>query len=157
MENHESHPLPDAKNVDEEKGLIARIKKSLQGEDLSILPILLGIVLIWAIFQIANYHFLSPLNLTNLMLQIAAIGAITVGIIPVLLLGELDLSVGSVSGLCAYPVCKQVPMENPNAFGLFVYFWETFVLAVEWAPKYRKAYHVSRLSFRLCRSRFIPV
>jgi D-xylose transport system permease protein len=101
MENHESHPLPDAKNVDEEKGLIARIKKSLQGEDLSILPILLGIVLIWAIFQIANYHFLSPLNLTNLMLQIAAMGAITVGIIPVLLLGELDLSVGSVSGLCA--------------------------------------------------------
>jgi D-xylose transport system permease protein len=71
------------------------------GEDLSVLPILLGIVLIWAIFQAANYHFLSSLNLTNLMLQIAAMGAITVGIIPVLLLGELDLSVGSVSGLCA--------------------------------------------------------
>jgi len=100
MENLESHPLPDA-NKPEEKGLFARLKKALQGEDLSIFPILLGIVLIWAIFQIANYHFLSPLNLTNLMLQIAALGAMTVGIVPVLLLGELDLSIGSVSGLCA--------------------------------------------------------
>lgn len=101
MENKENHPLPENEHSTAEHGLFAGIKGAMKGEDLSVLPILLGIVLIWAIFQVANYHFLSPLNLTNLMLQIAALGAITVGIIPVLLLGDLDLSVGSVSGLCA--------------------------------------------------------
>jgi len=100
MENKENHPLVK-QDPDKRLGLIARIKKVLIGEDLSIFPILLGIIVIWAIFQIANYHFLSPLNLTNMMLQIAALGTITVGIIMVLLLGELDLSVGSISGLCA--------------------------------------------------------
>jgi D-xylose transport system permease protein len=100
MENLENHPLPN-ENPEKKPGLFARSKKALQGEDLSIFPILLGIIVVWAIFQIANYHFLSSLNLTNLMLQIAAMGTITVGIILVLLLGELDLSVGSISGLCA--------------------------------------------------------
>ena len=40
-------------------------------------------------------------NLTNLVLQITAIGLISVGVVLVLLLGEIDLSVGAVSGLCA--------------------------------------------------------
>lgn len=101
MENRENRPLPESEKSQVSKGPFVGLKNALKGEDLSVLPILLGIVLIWVIFQVANYHFLSPLNLTNLMLQIAAIGAITVGIIPVLLLGDLDLSVGSISGLCA--------------------------------------------------------
>ena len=41
------------------------------------------------------------MNLTNLTLQIAAIGTISVGVVLVLLLGEIDLSVGAVSGLAA--------------------------------------------------------
>src|ERR671930_46981 len=65
------------------------------------LPVLLGLVVIAAVFQIANPKFLTPLNLTNLMVQIAAVGTISVGIVLVLLLGEIDLSVGAVSGLCA--------------------------------------------------------
>ena len=57
--------------------------------------------MIWAIFQFENDRFLSAQNLTNLMLQITAIGLISVGIVYVLLLGEIDLSVGAVSGLAA--------------------------------------------------------
>ena len=45
--------------------------------------------------------FLSSRNLVNLTLQSAAVGTIAVGIVLVLLLGEIDLSVGSVSGLAA--------------------------------------------------------
>lgn len=101
MEKKLNRPLPEENQPETKKSSWSGLKQALKGEDLGILPILLGIVLIWAIFQIANNHFLSSLNLTNLMLQIAALGAITVGIIPVLLLGDLDLSVGSVSGLCA--------------------------------------------------------
>ncbi|MDQ6898804.1 MAG: sugar ABC transporter permease [Candidatus Dormibacteraeota bacterium] len=48
-----------------------------------------------------NPNFLTPRNLTNLATQTAATGTISVGIVLVLLLGEIDLSVGQVSGLCA--------------------------------------------------------
>jgi D-xylose transport system permease protein len=76
------------------------IRRLIQG-DLASLRVVIGLALIWAIFQFENDRFLSAQNLTNLMLQIAAIGLISVGIVYVLLLGEIDLSVGAVSGLAA--------------------------------------------------------
>ena len=69
--------------------------------DVGSLPVLLGHVLIAVIFQIANPNFLSPLNLTNLMVQISAVGTISVGVVLFLLIGEIDLSIGAVSGLSA--------------------------------------------------------
>jgi D-xylose transport system permease protein len=69
--------------------------------ELGSLRVLIIIALIWAIFQSQNDRFLSAVNLTNLTLQIAAIGTISVGVVLVLLLGEIDLSVGAVSGLAA--------------------------------------------------------
>lgn len=71
----------------------------LRGGDLGSLPVVVGLVLIWAIFQSVNPNFLSSTNLVNLTMQCAAVGTIAIGIVLVLLLGEIDLSVGSVSGL----------------------------------------------------------
>jgi D-xylose transport system permease protein len=76
------------------------VQRLLHG-DIGSLPVLLGLILIAIIFQIANPNFLSPLNLTNLLVQIAAVGTIAVGVVLVLLIGEIDLSIGSVSGLTA--------------------------------------------------------
>jgi D-xylose transport system permease protein len=76
------------------------LKRFVQG-DLASLRVVLGLAVIWAIFQLQNDRFLSAENLTNLMLQITAIGLISVGVVYVLLLGEIDLSVGAVSGLAA--------------------------------------------------------
>jgi D-xylose transport system permease protein len=78
-------------------GLIARIARG----ELSSLRVLIIIAVIWTIFQVQNDRFLSAVNLTNLTLQIAAVGTISVGVVLVLLLGEIDLSVGAVSGLAA--------------------------------------------------------
>ena len=58
------------------------------------LPIVLGLSGIWLIFWLANEKFLSPLNLTNLVLQIAALGTLAISVFLVLLLGEIDLSAG---------------------------------------------------------------
>jgi D-xylose transport system permease protein len=69
--------------------------------DLGPLPVIAGLVVIAAVFGSLNDHFLSAENLTNLALQMAATGTISLGVIMVLLLGEIDLSVGSVSGLSA--------------------------------------------------------
>jgi D-xylose transport system permease protein len=78
--------------------LRAALRRLARG-DLASIRVLLGIAVIWTIFQIANDRFLSAINLSNLTLQIAATATISIGVVLVLLLGEIDLSVGAVSGL----------------------------------------------------------
>src|SRR3954447_24938963 len=65
------------------------------------LRVFIVLALIWIIFQSQNSNFLSAFNLTNLVLQIAGVGMISIGVTLILLLGEIDLSVGAVSGLAA--------------------------------------------------------
>jgi D-xylose transport system permease protein len=81
--------------------LFGDLSQRLLHGDIGSLPVLLGLVLIAVVFQIANPNFLTPLNLTNLLVQIVAVGTIAVGVVLVLLIGEIDLSIGSVSGLTA--------------------------------------------------------
>jgi D-xylose transport system permease protein len=69
--------------------------------ELGSVRVIIAIAVIWTIFQIANDRFLSAVNLTNLTLQIAAVATISIGVVLVLLLGEIDLSIGSVSGFAA--------------------------------------------------------
>ena len=78
-----------------------------QGE-LGQLPALLGLVAIWTYFQLKQPTFLSARNLSNLVLQIGVTGTIAVGIVLVLLLSEIDLSVGSVSILCSAVLANAV-------------------------------------------------
>lgn len=78
-----------------------RWRQRLAQRDVGSLPVVIGLFVIWGIFQSQNDRFLSAGNLTNLMLQIAALGTVATGIVLVLLLGEIDLSVGWVSGLSA--------------------------------------------------------
>ncbi len=79
------------------RSLIRRMTQA----DIGSLPVILGLILIAIIFQIANPNFLTPLNLANLLVQISAVGTISVGVVLVLLLGEIDLSIGTVSGFTA--------------------------------------------------------
>lgn len=74
-------------------GLVDRMRSS------SALPVVAGLVVIWSILGYVNSNFLSPLNLSNLLMQMSGTGVIALGIVLILLLGEIDLSVGSVSGL----------------------------------------------------------
>ena len=69
--------------------------------DLGMLPVIVGLVLIWTVFSALNPIFLSPNNLVNLLFDCATVGVISLGIVCVLMLGEIDLSVGSMSGLAS--------------------------------------------------------
>jgi D-xylose transport system permease protein len=106
--------------------------------DLGSFPIVIGLLIIWGIFQMANDKFLSPVNLTNLMFQISALGTIAVGAVLVLLIGEVDLSAGILSGLSAAvmavlnvkagfpgPVAVLVGLLSGLLIGLFHGFWIT--------------------------------
>ncbi|WP_328322316.1 sugar ABC transporter permease [Kribbella sp. NBC_00382] len=82
-------------------GAVSAFTSRLRSGDLGSVPVVIGLIIIWAVFQIANSSFLTSRNLVNLTLQTTSVGVIALGIVLVLLLGEIDLSVGSVSGLAA--------------------------------------------------------
>jgi D-xylose transport system permease protein len=83
------------------RGYVTGFVSRLRSGDLGSLPVVVGLAVIWLVFYLQNDVFLSSRNLVNLTLQSAAIGTISIGIVLVLLLGEIDLSVGSVSGVAA--------------------------------------------------------
>ncbi|MFJ5937596.1 sugar ABC transporter permease [Streptomyces sp. NPDC093071] len=83
------------------KGYVGEFRRKLRGGELGSLPVVLAVIVIWTVFGSLDSTFLSAQNLSDLSQQIVGTGMIAVGIVFVLLLGEIDLSVGSVSGLCA--------------------------------------------------------
>jgi D-xylose transport system permease protein len=124
--------------ADQELGALERFRRRITQGELGSLPVIAGLVVIWIVFQTLNQNFLSARNISNLLVQIADLGTISVGIVLVLLLGEIDLSVGSLSGLGAgvmavLQVNKGVPaflalpagVLTGTALGLFHGFWFT--------------------------------
>jgi D-xylose transport system permease protein len=69
--------------------------------DFSVLPVAISLVFLSMIFQTLNSRFLSGENLANLISQNVPLALIATGSVLMLLIGEIDLSVGVVSGLCA--------------------------------------------------------
>jgi D-xylose transport system permease protein len=80
---------------------VGELLRRLGRGELGSVRVIVAIAVIWTIFQLSNDRFLSAINLTNLSLQIAAVATISIGVVLILLLGEIDLSVGAVSGLAA--------------------------------------------------------
>jgi D-xylose transport system permease protein len=80
------------------RGALSSFWRSVRAGDVGALPVVVGLLLIGTIFQILNPVFLSSGNLVNLILDSCAVGVMALGIVCVLLVGEIDLSVGSVSG-----------------------------------------------------------
>jgi len=73
----------------------------IRGGDAGALPVVVGLIVIAVIFQSLNSKFLSSGNLVNLLVQAAAVIVLGMGEIFALLLGEIDLSIGFVSGIGA--------------------------------------------------------
>jgi D-xylose transport system permease protein len=72
--------------------------RRVRAGDVGALPVVIGLVIIWTVFQVLNSVFLSSQNLVDLSLESCSVGVIALGIVCVLLVGQIDLSVGSVSG-----------------------------------------------------------
>ncbi|KAB1141630.1 sugar ABC transporter permease [Streptomyces luteolifulvus] len=83
------------------KGYWTEFKRKVKGGEIGSLPVVLGLIVIWTIFQLQNDRFLSADNLSNISYYMSATGMLAIGLVFVLLLGEIDLSVGSVSGLAS--------------------------------------------------------
>ncbi|GAA1530401.1 ABC transporter permease [Dactylosporangium maewongense] len=73
----------------------------VRGGDMGALPAILGLIALTIIFSVARPVFFSAANFANLLSQGAAVTVIAMGLVFVLLLGEIDLSAGYASGVCA--------------------------------------------------------
>ncbi|GAC1038051.1 ABC transporter permease [Pseudomonas sp. No.117] len=90
--------------VSQTVGLAASLKATaerIRSGDLGPLPVVIGLVVIWTVFGILNPVFLSSANLANLLFDAATVGIISLGVVCVLMVGEIDLSVGSISGFAS--------------------------------------------------------
>ena len=92
---------------------IARVKSG----DIGALPAILGLLALGLIFNFSSQFFLTNRNLANLITQSAPVMVIAMGLIFVLLLGEIDLAAGFTSGVCG---ASMVLLINNHKFPWYV-------------------------------------
>ena len=80
-------------------GYLTDFTRRMRSGDLGSLPVVVALIVIWLVFWILRSSYMSPGNLSTIANNVVGTGMIAVGIVFVLLLGEIDLSVSYVSGL----------------------------------------------------------
>ncbi|MDZ4270666.1 MAG: ABC transporter permease [Mycobacterium sp.] len=75
--------------------------RRVRGGDMGSLPAVLGLIVLFIVFGLANDRFTSALNLANLVTQAGSICVLAMGLVFVLLLGDIDLSAGVAGGVAA--------------------------------------------------------
>ena len=78
----------------------------IKSGDVGSLPVIIGIVAIGLFFYNKQHLFFSAVNFQNLIGQMAGVTVIAIGVVFVLLIGEIDLSIGYVSGLAGVVVAE---------------------------------------------------
>ncbi len=118
--------------LDHTMGAIVRRRlEALKAGDVGILPIIVGLVCIVAFFYFKNHNYLAAGNFTNLMTQMAGVTTIAIGVVFVLLLGEIDLSIAYMSGVAGVIVATlQIPDESWQVKGVIAILIAVIVLAV---------------------------
>jgi D-xylose transport system permease protein len=90
------------------KAYVARVRSG----DSGVLPVVGGLIVVSVLFQILNSHFLTALNLVNLLIQGAVYMLLAMAEIFALLLGEIDLSIGFVSGIGGVVAAELVKQQT---------------------------------------------
>ena len=92
---------------------------ALRSGDVGSLPVIIGLIGITLYFTSKTEIFFSAVNFTNLIGQMAGVTVIAIGVVFVLLIGEIDLSIGYVSGVAGVVVAElQVPGSGHQYPGL---------------------------------------
>ncbi|MET9348033.1 sugar ABC transporter permease [Streptomyces termitum] len=81
------------------KGYAEEFVRRLRSGEIGSLPVVVGLIVIGVVFQLLTGNFITSYNLDQITLYATGPGIMAVGIVFVLLLGEIDLAVGSVAGL----------------------------------------------------------
>jgi D-xylose transport system permease protein len=88
--------------------------QGIRAGELGSLPIILGIGVIVVVFGLLDDTFLTERNFTNLLLQMCGIATIAIGVVFVLLIGEIDLSVAFVSAVGGVVMTLLLRPDDPG-------------------------------------------
>ena len=101
------------------KGLGGRILDNVKSGNLGILPIVIGLAIIVVFFSFKATNFFTADNFNNIIVQMVGTTMLAFGVVFVLLLGEIDLSIGYLSGIAALTVAElQLPGSGHQYPGL---------------------------------------
>jgi len=102
--------LPEGDEAEAQAGLWRRAYDNLRAGNLGILPIVIGLALIVVFFSFKATNFFTADNFNNIIVQMTGVTMLAFGVVFVLLLGEIDLSIGYLSGIAALTVAEfQLP------------------------------------------------
>ena len=102
--------LPEGEEVEAPSGLWGRAYDNLRTGNLGVLPIVIGLAFIVVFFSFKATNFFTADNFNNIIVQMAGLTMLAFGVVFVLLLGEIDLSIGYLSGIAALAVAEfQLP------------------------------------------------
>ena len=102
--------LPEGDEGEEQAGLWRRAYDNLRTGNLGIVPIVIGLAFIVVFFSFKATNFFTADNFNNIIVQMAGLTMLAFGVVFVLLLGEIDLSIGYLSGIAALAVAEfQLP------------------------------------------------
>jgi D-xylose transport system permease protein len=112
--------LPPEQEAEAPGGIWQRALDNVRTGNLGVLPIVLGLVFIVVFFSFKATNFFTADNFNNIIIQTAGTAMLAYGVVFVLLLGEIDLSIGYLSGLAAVAVAElQLPGSDHDApFGI---------------------------------------
>jgi D-xylose transport system permease protein len=108
-------PTPRAEE-EAPRSLVGRAIDNIRTGNLGVLPIVIGLAFIIVFFGFKATNFFTANNFNNIIIQLAGTCMLAFGVVFVLLLGEIDLSIGYLSGLAAVAVAElQLPGSNHDA------------------------------------------
>ncbi|HEV7134345.1 MAG TPA: hypothetical protein VGN27_11510 [Gaiellaceae bacterium] len=100
-------------------GLYHRMWFNLRTGNLGPVPIIVGEILVVILFGLTATNFFTAVNFTNLINEMAGTAMLAFGVVFVLLLGEIDLSIGYLAGIGALIVAElQLPGSGHQLNGI---------------------------------------
>ena len=107
-------PTPDTSAARRSFG--TRVSDAMSG-GFRVVPVVIALIVIWLIFYTQNSAYLSPENLGNLSLQIVTTAMLALGVVFVLIVGEIDLSGAALGAVCA-TIAAQLAVNMGQPFWL---------------------------------------
>jgi D-xylose transport system permease protein len=109
------------------KSVLSDYFAKLKAGDIGALPAFLGLISLGLVFTFSSQFFLTARNMANLLTQAAPVIVIAMGLVFVLLLGEIDLSAGFASGLCG---AAMVLLINDHKFPWYLALFISILVGV---------------------------
>ena len=108
--------LPEGDET-EQQTLWQRAVSNVKSGNLGVLPVVIGEILIVTYFSFTATNFFTAANFVNVILQMAGVTMIAFGVVFVLLIAEIDLSIGFLSGIAALTVAELQLPDGANLPG----------------------------------------